>query len=580
MYYILLLLLILSQCYRSVDIVVHYDDNDHSRNGFTLDSTVSIQNSVESTHIIQITNITPEKLKSIGFTNGSINVIKRYVNTSLLEYIVDKDHCILLKSGLSLNFTTNTIHGITLKVFCNTSIDDDDDDDDDETKPLSSQRSNNILTQTLTYIKSRFDEENVLYSKNIGVSSPHSITYPWMSYGSTKHIKQLLRNKFHHEERDKMNQQYKKLFSKKNNSNSSKESIIENSVWPIYTQSGISWYGLDRIDSGVGSLDGKYKYFNTASDIDIYIIDTGIRVTHEEFGGRAHFLINTAADGKNYDCNGHGTHVSGIAGSNKYGVAKNATLFAVKVLDCDGNGDLFSIQLGIAQVIETSQSREGAPGGAKKRRSVVNLSLGGTKSSILDQAILSLSQHNIFVSVSAGNLNADACQYSPANLGGDLRNNVLTVAASDISDKKAKFSNYGECVGVSAPGQSIESTWITDDHSSNTISGTSMSSPFGAGVGALVLQSNLELSVSEVIQLIRLWSTPGIIINASPVGGGRDLLYSLIKYDEAPPFIHEPSSQPPSPPSFKQPMLINSAFSCCATEWLMLTWFLFTMLMI
>lgn len=146
--------------------------------------------------------------------------------------------------------------------------------------------------------------------------------------------------------------------------------------------------------------------------------------------------------------------------------------------------------------------------------------------------------------MSAGNSGADACNYSPAGMGGlNSAENVLTVAASDIYDTKPSWSNYGLCVGISAPGKGILSLWATSNSATAVLDGTSMASPFAAGVAALVLQSNNTLTVADVYQLILNWATPNIIVGTSFSGGGKNLLYSPIVFNEAPPTV------PPTPPS-------------------------------
>ena len=241
-------------------------------------------------------------------------------------------------------------------------------------------------------------------------------------------------------------------------------------------------------------------------------------------------------DGIDTDMAGHGTFCASEAAGKSYGVAKKARLFAVKVLDSLGDGDLFTIQAGIIQVIETARLNP-------NRRAVASLSLGGGGSSMLDTAVASLTANNIIVAVSAGNSGADACLYSPAALGGLSSSHVLTVGASDINDFRPTWSNYGRCVSISAPGASITAAWPTSDTATHTLSGTSMAAPLVAGVCALVLQQNMNLSPAEVKEIVLQWATPGIIDYASISGGGKNLLYSLIDLSVTPP--PPSSSQPP-----------------------------------
>ena len=207
-------------------------------------------------------------------------------------------------------------------------------------------------------------------------------------------------------------------------------------------------------------------------------------------------------------------------------------------MDSNGDGDLSSIQAGIMQVVESSQVNT-------SRRVVVNLSLGGPKSTLFDNAIMSLTNLNLFVSVSAGNSGDDACNYSPADLGDDPTTIVMSVAASDINDFRPSFSNYGSCVTISAPGVSVTGAWYTSDTATNVLDGTSMSSPLVCGVGAIILQEELSLSISSVKSKILTWATPNIIDYTSSTGGGKNLLFSLVVPSETPP-TEAPTTTPPT----------------------------------
>lgn len=303
-----------------------------------------------------------------------------------------------------------------------------------------------------------------------------------------------------------------------------------------YIETNVGW-ALDRIDQRAGMLDQRYKYILNTPDIDIYVIDTGIRVSHVEFEGRASFLINTVGDGIDTDMSGHGTFCASEVAGKTFGVAKKARLYGVKVLDSLGDGDLFTIQAGILQVIQTSRLNT-------SRRAVASISLGGTKSTLLDNAVASLTANNIAAIVSAGNAGADACLYSPAALGGVSGANVITVGATDNNDFRPTFSNYGSCVSISAPGVSITAAWFTSDTATRSLTGTSMAAPLVAGVAALVLQQNPALSVRQTKDLILSWATPNIVDYASITGGGKNLLYSLIDVSVA---TSPPLSPPPTP---------------------------------
>ncbi|GAA1290549.1 S8 family peptidase [Saccharothrix xinjiangensis] len=233
-----------------------------------------------------------------------------------------------------------------------------------------------------------------------------------------------------------------------------------------------SW-GLDRIDQRDLPLDSAYNYATTASTVRAYIIDTGIRTTHQDFGGRATWGTNTV-DTNNTDCNGHGTHVAGTVGGTAHGVAKEVRLVAVKVLNCAGSGTTAGVVNGVNWVTQNAV-----------KPAVANMSLGGGVDTALDTAVRNSIAAGITYAVASGNSNANACNYSPARVA-----EALSVNASTNTDARASFSNYGTCTDLFAPGQNITSAWHTNDTATNTISGTSMASPHVAGAVALYLAAN------------------------------------------------------------------------------------------
>ncbi len=281
------------------------------------------------------------------------------------------------------------------------------------------------------------------------------------------------------------------------------------------TQSSATW-GLDRLDQRTLPLSTTFSYANTGADVTAYVIDTGIRLSHSDFGGRAIDGYD-AVDGSlpAADCNGHGTHVAGTIGGGTYGVAKGVTLVAVRVLGCNGSGTTSGVIAGIDWV--TGNHVAGQP-------AVANMSLGGSASSALDTAVRNSIADGVSYAVAAGNGNfigiaQDACKYSPARVTA-----AMTIGATDKSDKKASWSNYGNCVDLFAPGVGITSDWYTSDTATNTISGTSMATPHTAGVAALYLQSNPGASPAGVRDALYNLTTKGIVTSSKSVN--NHLLYT------------------------------------------------------
>ena len=276
------------------------------------------------------------------------------------------------------------------------------------------------------------------------------------------------------------------------------------------TQSNATW-GLDRIDQRNLPLNGSYTYTSTGAGVTAYIIDTGIRFSHSEFGGRAVSGVDEVDGGTADDCNGHGTHVSGTVGGSTYGVAKAVRLVAVRVLNCSGSGSNSGVIAGINWV--TSDHQAGTP-------AVANMSLGGSASSAVDQAVQNAISDGVTFAVAAGNENANACNSSPARAA-----NAITVGATTSTDARASYSNYGTCVDLFAPGSSITSSWYSSDTATNTISGTSMATPHVTGAAALVLQSTPTASPAAVAASLVENATTGVVTSPG-TGSPNRLLYT------------------------------------------------------
>jgi subtilisin family serine protease len=280
----------------------------------------------------------------------------------------------------------------------------------------------------------------------------------------------------------------------------------------VATQSPATW-GLDRIDQRSLPLSGSYTYNRTGAGVTAYIIDTGIRTTHTDFGGRASRsaaadFVSPSTGGD--DCDGHGTHVSGTVGGTTYGVAKGVTLKAVRVLDCTGSGYWSWVIAGIDYV--TAQHAANTP-------AVANMSLGGGATTSVDDAVRNSIADGVTYSIAAGNSNRDACNYTPARVS-----EALTIGSTTTTDARSSFSNYGSCVDWFAPGSSITSDYNTSNTATSVLSGTSMASPHSTGAAALYLQGDPTASPAQVRSALFGALTTGVVTSSN--SANNHLLYT------------------------------------------------------
>ncbi|HSM34936.1 MAG TPA: S8 family peptidase [Longimicrobiales bacterium] len=285
-------------------------------------------------------------------------------------------------------------------------------------------------------------------------------------------------------------------------------------------------WGLDRIDQRGADLDGVYGYDLSGAGVTAYVVDTGIRTTHQEFAGRARPGFD-AFGGDAGDCNGHGTHVAGTIGGTTYGVAKDVDLVAVRVLDCAGSGTIAGVIAGLDWIL------------AGGELGVVNMSLGSSGSQPFDEAVASLSSAGFTVVVAAGNSSTDACGMSPARAP-----SAVTVGATDVTDSRATFSNYGDCVDLFAPGVNVLSAHHAADDASAVLNGTSMASPHAAGAAALLMEANPGAGVGAIADLLWAHATKNVVTNGFSENAHVVNTLRQVQEDDGDP----PPSEPPHPP--------------------------------
>lgn len=293
------------------------------------------------------------------------------------------------------------------------------------------------------------------------------------------------------------------------------------------TQPNPTW-GLDRIDQRTLPLSATFTTPAAATPVNAYVIDTGTAPTHVDLANRVQAGFSAIDTGPgNTDCNGHGTHVAGTLAGSTYGVAKTATVIPVRVLDCTGTGFLSEVVAGIDWVV--GQHQPGVP-------AVANLSLSGLANPTIDAAMNALIADGVTAAVAAGNEATDACTRSPAGVDA-----ALTVAASNLADQQATFSNIGSCVDLYAPGVDITSIWPTTPDATLTISGTSMSAPHVAGTAAVLLSVQPGLTPAQVSDKLLADATVDVLTGTSP-----DTVNRLLFLDQ---YATPPPSTPPPPPA-------------------------------
>ncbi|MFC8273366.1 S8 family serine peptidase [Streptomyces sp. NPDC057271] len=286
-------------------------------------------------------------------------------------------------------------------------------------------------------------------------------------------------------------------------------SVVQNRVFTVDgTQPSPPSWGLDRVDQRALPLNQSYTYPDSAGQgVTAYIIDTGVRISHSDFGGRA-FNGYDAVDNDNVaqDGHGHGTHVAGTVAGSAYGVAKKAKIVGVRVLNNQGSGTTAQVVAGIDWVTQNAV-----------KPAVANMSLGGGIDSALDTAVRNSIASGVTYAVAAGNDSSNASNYSPARVS-----EAITVGSTTSSDARSSFSNYGSVLDIFAPGSSITSAWNSSDSATNTISGTSMATPHVAGAAAVYLADNPSATPAQVSTALTSAATPNVV--GSPGSGSPNRL--------------------------------------------------------
>jgi subtilisin family serine protease len=276
------------------------------------------------------------------------------------------------------------------------------------------------------------------------------------------------------------------------------------------TQANPPSWGLDRIDQANLPLSKSYTYASTGAGVNVYVVDTGVRISHQQFGGRAKngydFVDNDPIAQDGY---GHGTHVAATIAGSTYGVAKGATVYGVRVLDNSGSGTTAGVIAGVDWVTKNAV-----------KPAVANLSLGGGVQTSLDDAVRKSIASGVTYSIAAGNSNANANTFSPARVA-----EAITVGATTNTDARASYSNWGPVVDIFAPGSTITSAWNTNDTATYTGNGTSFAAPHVAGAAARYLQAHKTATPAQVSAALVTASTKNKVTNPG-TGSPNRLLYS------------------------------------------------------